>query len=393
MRFWRVAGILFLIGVEALLYGYSYPFFSLALEKRELANWLIGLNASLAGVGILFFGHFLPQAIDRLGIGRLIGLFFFIPFLSFGAILLFDHVFVWFAARFVMGTCFSALWTTTEIWLNGEVDDRNRGRIIAGSGTLYAICQFLGPLALGLTGVEGSLPLVAAMVPLAVGAILAVSIPARPLPPHEAADEAAFEGVGNLRVAVTLAGTILLVAFISGIGETAMQSLLPLYGTAHGLSDAAASGLVATFALGEAVLVIGLGLLADRYGRRAVLIGATLIAIVSTATLPFAMGHDLLLQPALFLAGGTIAGVYTLGIVLIGQDFRGQRLAIVSTGFGMSYSAGSVIGATPIGYLIDLFGVEALPVAVAAGFIALLVFLMRPARAAAGASDPFAAGK
>src|SRR5690606_12811350 len=87
-----------------------------------------------------------------------------------------------------------------------------------------------------------------------------------------------------------------------------------------------------------------------------------------------------LLQPALFLAGGTIAGVYTLGIVLIGQDFRGQRLAIVSTGFGMAYSAGSVLGATPIGYLIDLFGVEALPVTVAAGLVALLVFLIRPAR-------------
>ena len=49
MRSWRVAGVLILIGAEALLYGFSYPFFSLALEKRELANWLIGLNASLAG--------------------------------------------------------------------------------------------------------------------------------------------------------------------------------------------------------------------------------------------------------------------------------------------------------------------------------------------------------
>jgi predicted MFS family arabinose efflux permease len=111
-----------------------------------------------------------------------------------------------------------------------------------------------------------------------------------------------------------------------------------------------------------------------------VLIGATLVAIASTAALPFTMGHGWLLQPTLFLAGGTIAGVYTLGIVLIGQDFRGQRLAIVATGFGMAYSAGSVLGATPIGYLIDLFGSEALPISVAAGFLALLIFLLRPGR-------------
>ena len=47
------------------------------------------------------------------------------------------------------------------------------------------------------------------------------------------------------------------------------------------------------------------------------------------------------------------------------QDFRGQRLAVVSIGFAMAYSAGSVIGSTPIGFLMDLFGAEALPITVA----------------------------
>ncbi|SHE59957.1 Predicted arabinose efflux permease, MFS family [Kaistia soli DSM 19436] len=380
MRSWRVAGILCLIGTEALLYGYSYPFFSLALEKRDLASWLIGLNASLAGVGILFVGPFLPATIERLGIGRLVALLFAVPFLSFGAILLLPHVAVWFAARFVMGTCFSALWTTTEIWLNGELDDRRRGRIIAASGTLYAICQFLGPLALGATGVTGSWPLIAAMIPLAAGALLSAVLSNRGSSGVETEHDAAPEGISQWRLALSLGGPILLVAFMSGIGETAMQSLLPLYGLAHGLSDAAASRLVATFALGEAVLVVALGWLADRHGRRIVLVGATLIAAVATALLPFVMGEGIALQPVLFMAGGTIAGVYTLGIVLIGQDFRGQRLAIVSTGFGMAYSAGSVIGATPIGYLIDLFGAEALPVSVAAGFLALMAFLAKPSR-------------
>jgi hypothetical protein len=53
MRWWRVIGVLALIGAEALLYGYSYPFFSLALEKRELANWLIGLIATRAAAGTI----------------------------------------------------------------------------------------------------------------------------------------------------------------------------------------------------------------------------------------------------------------------------------------------------------------------------------------------------
>lgn len=375
-RFWPVAGVLLLIGIEALLFGYSYPFFSLALESKGIATWLIGLNASLAGAGILIFGPFLPALIDRLGLKFLVAAQFALSFLSFAAILAFDHLAVWFVARFVMGTCFSALWTTTEIWLNGVVDDRNRGRIVGASGTLYAACQFVGPLMLSATGSTGSLPLLAAMAPLAVGVAVALSI-------RSAVGETDEEETGSaatLRTALGLAGALIAAAFLTGVGETAMQSLLPLYGLAHGLSEAAASRLVAVFSLGEAILVAVLGWMADRYGRRLTLIGCAALAVVSTLALPFVMGRGFILEPVLFIAGGTVSGLYTLGIVLIGQDFRGQRLAVVSTGFAMAYSAGSVVGATPIGYLIDLFGVEALPLTVALGFLALMAFLVRPRR-------------
>jgi hypothetical protein len=79
----------------------------------------------------------------------------------------------------------------------------------------------------------------------------------------------------------------------------------------------------------------------------------------------------------LFIGGGTIAGIYTLGVVLIGTDFRGQRLAVVSTGFAMAYAAGSIVGSTPVGYLIDLLGAEALPISIAACFLGLTIFLLR----------------
>jgi MFS family permease len=382
MKTWRVVGVLILIGAEALLYGYSYPFFSLALEKMGLANWLIGLNASIAGAGILIVGPVLPRLIAMLGLRKLVAGLFAGSLLSFAAILLADHVAVWFAARFVMGACFAALWTTTEIWLNGVVDDRHRGRIIGASGTLYAACQFIGPLVLGGVGVTGSLPLIVAMVPLGVGIAVALSI--KPMA-GDAEDEEAFD-THSLKLSLTLAGSLVAAAFLGGIGETAMQSLLPLYGLAHGLNDAQAAGLVAVFSLGEAVLVAVLGWMADRHGRRFTLLTTAIVAAVSSALIPLAVGNIFLLDPVLFLAGGAISGIYTLGVVLIGQDFRGAKLAVVSTGFAMAYSAGSIVGSTPVGYLIDLFGPEALPLSIAAGFVGLTVFLFffRPASEAPG---------
>lgn len=376
-RYWRVAGVLLLIGIEALLFGYSYPFFSLALESKGIATWLIGLNASIAGAGILIFGPFVPWLIDRLGLRLLVAAQFALSLASFAAIFLFDDIVVWFVARFVMGTCFSALWTTTEIWLNGVVDDRNRGRIVGASGTLYAACQFMGPLLLSGTGSSGSLPLFVAMLPLAIGVAVALSIRSEV---GEVEDDEESGNVHTLRMSLTLAGSLIAAAFLTGIGETAMQSLLPLYGLAYGLTEAGASRLVAVFSLGEAVLVVALGWFADRHGRRVTLIGCAILAVVSTLAFPLVMNQAFLLEPVVFLAGGTVSGLYTLGIVLIGQDFRGQRLAVVSTGFAMAYSAGSVIGSTLIGVLMDLFGSEALPISVAAGFLALLIFLVRPGR-------------
>jgi MFS family permease len=372
MRWWRVAGVLCLIGAEALLYGYTYPFFSLALEKRELSNWLIGFNASLAGAGILFVGPILPRLIASLGVRLLVAALFAISFLSFGAILIADYLIVWFVARFIMGTCFAAMWTVTEIWLNGVVDDRHRGRIIGASGTLYATCQFIGPLILGGVGVVGSVPLIVAMVPLAVGVVVALSI--RPAEGEAEEDE----GIGDpksLKFALAVAGGLVAAAFLGGIGETAMQSLLPLYGIAHGLDDAGAAQLVAVFSLGEAVLVAVLGWMADRYGRLLTLRICVGVAMVTSALIPLVVAHTFLLWPVLFFGGGTVAGIYTLGIVLIGQDFRNQTLAVVSTGFAMAYSAGSIIGSAPVGYLIDIFGPEALPVSIALGFLGLMIYL------------------
>lgn len=373
-RNWRVIGILFLIAAEAMLYGYSYPFFSLALEKRDLASWLIGLNASLAGAGILIVGPFLPRLIRHLGLKRLVAGLFLLSLLSFGALIVVDHLLVWFIARLVMGACFAALWTTTEIWLNGVVDDEHRGRIIGASGTLYAGAQFLGPLALSATGVTGHLPLIAAMVPLAMGVVVALSIAS---PRRVENEEKTHLGPSDIKLALRLVGPIVIASFFAGVAEVSMQSLLPLFGLANGLDDAGAARLVALLSLGEAVIVGVLGFLADRYGRGNTLRLAGIGALAVMVMLPLAITTPGLIGPTLFLAGGIISGIYTLGVIQIGQDFRGQQLAVVSTAFAMAYAAGAVVGSTPFGLAIDLFGPNALPYGLAIAFAALaaLVFI------------------
>jgi len=369
----RVTGVLALIAAEAFLYGFSYPYFSLALDARAVPLWLVGLNASSAGLGILLVGPFLPRIIERLGLRRLVITQFSISLGCFAVLLTTDNLMVWFASRFVMGACFASLWTTTELWLNGLAPAAIRGRIVGASGTLYAMCQFAGPLALGQSGVIGAAPIFAAMLPLALGIVVALAIP----PALARADDEEPDGtLAALRAAMPIAGPLMWTAFLTGIGETAMQSLLPLYGRRHGMDVQSASALIAVFSLGEAVLVAILGWLADRHGSRTTLLLAAVLAAASSALIPFFVHAVFPFWMVLFLAGGTIAGLYTLGVVLIGQTFTGQKLVLVSTGFAMAYSAGSVLGATPMGAAMDRFGVEALPLLIALLFGGLSVAML-----------------
>jgi MFS family permease len=366
----RVASVLSLIAAEAFLYGFTYPYFSLALNERAVPLWLIGLNASLASAGILIAGPFLPRLIDAMGLRQLVVAQFTVSLTCFVVLLFTDNLIVWFTSRFIMGTCFASLWTTTEIWLNGISPEEHRGRIIGASGTLYAFFQFVGPLVLGRTGAIGPIPIIAAIIPLALSIVVALSVGSSV---GEVEDDEPDGNLSALMSALPIAAPLMAVAFLTGIGETAMQSLLPLYGRHHGLDVPAASFLVAVFSLGEAVLVMVLGWLADRSGRRSTLLLCTAVAAVSTALVPLVINLHSLLWVVLFFAGGTIAGLYTLGVVLIGYDFRGQKLVVVSTGFAMAYSAGSVIGATPVAAAMERFGFETLPVGAAGMFASLFV--------------------
>jgi MFS family permease len=368
----RVTAVMTLIGLEALLYGFTYPFFTLALDDRSVPTWLIGLNASVAGAGILIVGPFLPWLIDRVGLRLLVAAQFALSLLCFEVLLVTDDLMIWFLSRFVMGACFASMWATTEIWLNGVAPERHRGRIIGASGTLYATCQFIGPLVLGATGATGHLPIVVAMIPLAIGIAVALSVRSAV---GETDDEEPEGTISGLVASLPIAGPLMAAAFLTGIGETAMQSLLPLYGLRNGYDTAGASFLVAVFSLGEAVMVAGLGWLADRHGRRTTLILTTAVATLSAMMIPLTVAVPGLLWPVLFVAGGTIAGLYTLGVVLIGQEYRGQRLAVVSTGFAMAYAAGSVLGSTPVAAAMDILGNDALPVGIGLLFAVLMVFL------------------
>ncbi len=140
---------------EAIVYGYSFPFFTLALEARGLSSTLIGLNAMAGTLGALVVGPFVPRLIARFGYRRFSIAMLLMTALIFAAVTLYDGTMALYAYRLILGFALASLWISTEAWLNHVVTDHNRGFMNGFFQTCYSLGFFLGPNLAAIAGPTG----------------------------------------------------------------------------------------------------------------------------------------------------------------------------------------------------------------------------------------------
>ena len=154
---------------------------------------------------------------------------------------------------------------------------------------------------------------------------------------------------------------VMLAAFVAGLVESADLTLLPLFGTHSGLNEKAALLLVAVFMVGNVVLQVPIGLLADRYGRKTLLGICAAASCIGPLLLQRCLSTPLLLWPLLFIWGGTLYAFYSQGVALLGEQFAVENLPMANTLFVMVYCLGGVIGPSAGGMAMDLWPGRGLP--------------------------------
>jgi FSR family fosmidomycin resistance protein-like MFS transporter len=182
---------------------------------------------------------------------------------------------------------------------------------------------------------------------------------------------------------VVLAGVIALRSFV----YFGLVTFIPLYyvGELH-TSKALGNVALAAMLLGGAVGTLVGGPLADRFGRRTVLIGSMLV-------LPPIMTAFLLSGPVLAIAFAALAGAATIATfavtIVMGQEYLPGRLGVAAgVTIGLSIGLGGV-GAPLLGLLADAHGLRAVFELIAVLPLLALVLtavLPRHAPARAGAS-------
>lgn len=366
-----LAGIIACISVVGLTYSLSMPLLGLLLEAQGTPAWLIGANAAAAGVATITLAPFVPRLMRRLGV---------LPFLVGCAVLtavcillfpLFPSIWVWFGLRFAMGATITGLFIGSESWISHLAGEARRGRVMGLYASALAAGYTAGPAILLVTGVEGIAPFATAAVITLLGA-LPLMLARGDLPPFE------DEGDARLMDVARSAPTAIIGVLLFGAIEAGILSLLPVWGVKNGLDELSAAQLMMWIGAGNIALQMPIGWLADKTDRRLVLVGCAVAGVIGAGAMPLLVGTPWL-QPALFVLGGALMGLYTVGLALLGQRFAGSDLATANAVYIVFYGIGSVMGPPLGGSALDLAS-HGLPLVMGLGCAAFILYALRQRR-------------
>lgn len=358
----------------SLTFSVCMPLLALILERRGTPDIIIGLNTAASPAGLLIFTVLMPRIVARLGTMRALYLGFILMIFSIVLFPVLDNVWFWFPLRFLMGIGIAIHWVVSETWINTLVDNRIRGRVMGIYVTALSAGSLVGILTLYLVGSEGTDPFFIIAAVMAMGVMPLVL--ARDLAPGIAVHESF-----GLLAAMRRAPTVMSAALTDGFVMGALFAFFLIYAQRMGFDEENALIMFIVLSVGNATLQYLVGMLADRFNKRALLIVFALLVAGGTLLLPFAMSNPMLLWPTLFLWGGIMGGIYTCGIALIGERFRRDELAAANASFIFTYEFGHLLGPTVAGIAMAIWDPHGLiVVAVGAGLLFALVASIRQAR-------------
>ena len=194
-----------------------------------------------------------------------------------------------------------------------------RGRLVALYGTGYALSQLSGPVLLTFIGTADDRGFWFGVCLLIAGSLLLLGRGGAPrVDPHSASGRGLWafcRGLPAIAWAV-----VLFAAF-----EAMILTLLPIYGLRQGFPQAVALAMVSTVVVGDALLQLPIGWLADRVSRSGLFGGCGLVLLLSSLAIPLLLQTPLI-WPLLVLFGASAGGLFTLALILIGERYRDDAL-------------------------------------------------------------------
>jgi len=355
--------------VVNLVYGLTLPLLSLVLDSQGINKTIIGLSIVAQACAGVVIAPLAPRLIIRIGAAQVMQVSTVLAAVTLVALGLFQDVYAWFPLRFLLGAAAAILWSASEAVINELASDNWRGRIVGVYGSAGAAGFALGPLVLIATGTHGLLPFA-----VTAGLILLASIPLFWL--HNEADADGDKTHTSLWRIFRFVPHIMLLNLTYAAAIESFIAFFPLFGIHIGLGEARSLSLLTTFALGGVILQLPLGWLADHVHRQKLLLSCIVLTMIGFAALPDMIARPVAGSIFAFMLGGVEGMIYALGVILLGQRFRGTELAAASVLYTGMWAAGTMIGPLVVGAGMDVLGDDWMASLVAAFYLCYLPVLL-----------------
>ncbi|ROL67431.1 MFS transporter [Pseudomonas vranovensis] len=371
MRWGTYFAVLAAVLSVGLALGVSMPLVSLRLEGWGYGSFAIGVMAAMPAIGVLVGASLSSRLAARFGTPGLMRQCLWAGALSIGLLALLPSYPLWLALRLLIGIILTIVFILGESWINQLVVEQWRGRLVALYGSSYALSQLAGPLLLGVVGSEDDLG-------FWIGAGLLIAAPLVLLgrdgaPSAEACSVTFTDLFGFCRRLPVIAWAIALFAAF----EAMILTLLPVYCLQQGFTTEIALFMVSTVVVGDALLQLPIGALADRMSRRTLFSGCALALLASSLAIPLALQTPLI-WPLWVLFGASAGGLFTLSLVLIGERYRDDALVRANAHVAQLWGIGCLIGPLAAGAGSQWVSGHALPLFMAVGAFGLVLLARRP---------------
>ncbi|EPL14652.1 MFS transporter [Pseudomonas sp. CF161] len=379
MRWATYFAVLAAVLSVGLALGVSMPLVSFRLEGWGYGPFAIGVMASMPAFGVLLGAKLASRLAARFGTAGLMRLCLWGGALSIALLALLPSYPLWLVLRLGLGMVLTIVFILGESWINQLVVEQWRGRLVALYGSCYALSQLAGPLLLGVLGTETDYGFWVGVALLVVSPLLLIGRSGAPT--SEACSVTLVDLWRFCRGLPAIAWAVALFAAF----EAMILTLLPVYCLRQGFTEDIALAMVSTVVVGDAVLQLPIGALADRLSRRSLFTGCAVALLVSSLAIPLLL-HTLLIWPLWVLFGASAGGLFTLSLILIGERYRDDALVRANAHVAQLWGIGCLIGPLVAGAGSQWVSGHALLWLMAAGALGLIVLLLR--QGALGAAAP-----
>ena len=350
--------------VVGLASGFTTPLVSLRLHALGANGGVVGAAAAMPAAGFLVSALLTGMILRHFPARRALILATLGSAASTMLLVAAGTITSLIAVRLLTGVCTGLLVIVCETWINQLAADSARGRTVAVYTTVFTLAQTSGPALLALLGGTDAPVLAAA----ALQASAVVPLLWSRCPVSGGAGGSKTGMLSIVRDAPVIVAAVLAFAFF----DSAVLALMPLYSLDKGLTAKLAALTVTATFLGDTLFQVPLGWLADRVDHGRLHIASGFLALVLAVSMGFLVRAPLLLWPSLVIFGAATSGVYTLGLIRMGDHFSGPRLTTANAAAGLVWGLGGLVGPLISGTAMRLAGPDGLMTALA---MVLVVFL------------------